>query len=242
MTHRERGHGVCSFILNQFRLTKSSTTSTTTTTASTTTTTTCLKLCSHLGFAKRRRAAGMSRSRLVVPKDLDVSQIQDALEAWMAKKGSRDLATLLGDLVKHTSWKSAPRAETLAQYSDLYLELVKVTPTAILPAKKTMLAICALHRARPVNFTSKPLDVWSDEMSLALRAGLQKYRELSKDSEAHRRCLCKAFASTSSWFVVEHCARLCQICSLPNCVSLCFDRQPLLVFRQQCTSSIKQML
>ena len=34
-------------------------------------------------------------------------------------------------------------------------------------------------------------DVWSDTASGLLRAGFQKYREIAKDAEAHRRCMGK---------------------------------------------------
>ena len=143
-------------------------------------------------FARPQLPSRMARARLAVPKDITVAAIQDVFEDYLKGSNTRDLTSLLADLQRHTSWKSAPRAETLAQYAGLYQLLMKLSPTGILPPKFTMMALVALHKVKPVNFTSKPLDIWADELSMTIRAGLQKYRDVAKDCEAHRRSFAKA--------------------------------------------------
>ncbi len=95
------------------------------------------------------------------------------------------------ELRSNTTWKSAPKAATPAAYSDLYCAFAALSPSGMLPPKKLALALCASHRQRPCNFSGKPEDTWSDDSSGLIRAGLQKFREIAKDAESHRRCMGK---------------------------------------------------
>ena len=145
-------------------------------------------------FAPHLRASceeAMASKRLVAPKEIRTVDLQVVLDMWMGKKGSRDLEALTAELRSGVSWKSAPKAATLAAYADLYVAFAKISPTGMLPAKKLALDLCASHKQRPCNFSGKPEDVWSDTASGLLRAGFQKYREIAKDAEAHRRCMGK---------------------------------------------------
>lgn len=131
-------------------------------------------------------------SRSVASKELTVADIQVQLDLWMGARGSRDWEALTAELRANVTWKSAARASVLASYSDLYVGMAKIAPTGVLPAKKTAMAFVGAHKQRPVNFGTKGLDIWSDEQSGLLRAGFQKFREISRDAEAYRRCMAKA--------------------------------------------------
>jgi len=156
----------------------------------------------HFAEAAAARDAGLAsglgvgamRTRLVAPKEIEVADIQAAFEAWMSACGTRDLDALLEELQRTTTWKSAPKASTLSKYSSLYASLARLTPLGMLPNKKTGLAAMAAHKARPCNFSGKPISQWGDDLSGLLRAGFQKYRELKTNPEAHRRCLSKALS------------------------------------------------
>ena len=133
----------------------------------------------------------MASKRQVAPKEIRTCDLQVVLDLWMGKRGSRDFESLTAELRSNTTWKSAPKAATLAAYSDLYSAFAALSPSGMLPAKKLALALCASHKQRPCNFSGKPEDTWSDTASGLLRAGFQKYREIAKDAEAHRRCMGK---------------------------------------------------
>ena len=143
-------------------------------------------------FAPHLRACGeeaMASKRLVAPKEIRTVDLQVVLDIWMGKKGSRDLEALTAELRSGVSWKSAPKAATLAAYADLYVAFATSSPTGMRPAKKLALALCASHRQRPCNFSGKPEDAWSDDSPGLIRAGLQKFRDIAKDAESHRRCM-----------------------------------------------------
>ena len=132
-----------------------------------------------------------SKSRLVVPRDISVGDIEQILEGWLAKRGSRDLSGLLADLLRSVTWKSAPRSSVLADYADLFQPLAALSPTGMLPNKRCYMALIAMHKAKPCNFTAKVADVWADELTGALRATMSKYRDICRDAAAKRKCMSK---------------------------------------------------
>jgi hypothetical protein len=133
-----------------------------------------------------------AKLRLQAPKEVSVGDIQKHLETYMADHNSRDLSSLLAALRKTTTWKSSPVASTLAAYSKLFCSLVDLSPQAMLPPKKTAMAILACHTEKAVNFTGKQDPIFADEVSSLLRCGLSKYRELAREPEKQRRCFGKA--------------------------------------------------
>ena len=129
--------------------------------------------------------------RTVAPRELSVGDIEVALEHYLSGCATRDLTALLSDLKKDASWKTAPKSNIMAKYQSLYKQLVSICPAGVLPPKRTTLALVALHLARPCNFTGRRDSDWADELSLAIRAGFAKFRELL-DLTAYARCMTKA--------------------------------------------------
>jgi hypothetical protein len=62
---------------------------------------------------------------------------------------------LLAVLSKHVSFKTAPNAKVMGQYSSLALRLIHVSPNTMLPIKKTELALQSLHAAEPIMMSRK---------------------------------------------------------------------------------------
>ena len=130
--------------------------------------------------------------RLTAPKEISTSDLEGALEKFMAARGNRDLSTLLNNLKNGVSWKNSPKASVLAEYVEFFKLLVPFSPHGVLPAKKLCLAFEATHLTRPTNFTGKDLSLFEDDLSTVVRCGMSKYRTLVVDGEAHRRCFAKA--------------------------------------------------
>ncbi len=130
--------------------------------------------------------------RLAAPKEISTSDLEGALEKFMAARGNRDLWTLLNNLRNGVSCKNAPKAAVLAEYVEFYKLLVPLSPQGVLPAKKLCLVFEATHLTRPTNFSGKDLSVFGDDLSTLVRCGMSKYRGLVTDGEAHRRCFAKA--------------------------------------------------
>ena len=133
----------------------------------------------------------MASKRLAAPNEIRTCDLQVVLDLWMGKRGSRDFESLTAELRSNTTWKSAPKAATLAAYSDLYCAFAELSPSGMLPAKKLSPALSASHRQRPHNFSGKPEDTWSDDGSGLIRAGLQTFCDIAKDAESQRRCMGK---------------------------------------------------
>jgi len=132
-----------------------------------------------------------AHKRTVAPRELSVGDIQDALDKYLNECGTRDMSELLADLKKDANWKTAPKCSLMSKYHGLYTHLVRICPAGVMPPKRTTLALIALHQARPCNFTGRRDSDWADELSLAIRAGMSKFRELL-DSTAYSRCVAKA--------------------------------------------------
>ena len=67
-----------------------------------------------------------------------MSDLEGALEKFMAARGNRDLWTLLNNLRNGVSWKNAPKAAVLAEFVEFYKLLVPLSPQGVLPAKKVV--------------------------------------------------------------------------------------------------------
>ena len=134
--------------------------------------------------------------RTASPHDLAVSQIQEKLEQYFDKTGSRDMGSLLATMKKEVTWKNAPRAAVLAQYSSLFEGFADICPCGVLPPKRTAMALVCCHRSRPINYSGRSDAEWADDISALLRATFSKFRELAHDVAARRRCYNKAFANS----------------------------------------------
>ena len=139
----------------------------------------------------------------MAPKEVTVAAIEERLECWLSAQVCRDLSSWLAPLKKGVTWKNLPKASLMAEFSGLFSELAKVAPSGVLPSKKTTLAVLAVHRRKPANFTGQVDGAWADEASSLLRASFAKYREVASDAEAHRRCFSKA-RLRGSIFVAAH--------------------------------------
>ena len=141
-------------------------------------------------------ASSQTKGRALIPSELTVAELEERFEAYLTKTGSRDMTTLTQLMKKETTWKSAPRASVMAHYAPLYEELVDMSPSGMLPPKKTQLALMACHKRNPINFSGRDNGLWSDEIGGLVRACFGKFRSVGSDAEAHRRCFSKAPIST----------------------------------------------
>ena len=139
--------------------------------------------------------SSLKPKRAVAPVELTVCEIEEQLEAFMKENGSRDLTDLLQEMRKEITWKNTAKPSTLARYSFLFCGLASISPQAVLPPKKTTLAFLGAHRKKACNFSGRNDQDWAEEQSSAVRACLAKFRELSLDMEAQRRCFSKASTS-----------------------------------------------
>ena len=86
------------------------------------------------------------QKRTAAPTELDVAEIEVEIEAFMTAMNSRDLTDLLLDMKKEISWKNAAKPSVMAKNAVLHLGLTIISPQAVLPPKKTALALLAAHR------------------------------------------------------------------------------------------------
>ena len=83
---------------------------------------------------------------------------------FWGESNTRDMSEVMSHLKKATSWKTAPVAESLARYAPLYEKLVELSPNAVLPPKKTAMALLSVHKRKPINFTHQKNVDWADDM------------------------------------------------------------------------------
>ena len=133
-----------------------------------------------------------ARSRLCADKGIESSAIEAVLEGWFTSRQSRDLATLCKPMIEQVTWKNSPRSVMLATYADLFKSLASLARNGVLPACKTESALRAAHVNRPINFTNKNLDAFSEFYGELLRAAFSKYRTLVQNDAARHRVLGKA--------------------------------------------------
>ena len=130
--------------------------------------------------------------RTVAPKEFSVGDIEQAFEAYLSESTTRDLTELLSELKKDVKWKTAPKCNIMAKYHTLYKHVVAICPAGVLPPKRTSIALIALHQKRPCNFSGRREADWADDLSVAIRAGLSKFREILMDPASYKRCMTKA--------------------------------------------------
>ena len=70
--------------------------------------------------------------------------------------------------------------------------LIDVARNGVLKANFVNLAIRALNKVEPINFTSSSIDHFADDYSTTIRIVLAKYREMLADPEIRRRVFDKA--------------------------------------------------
>ncbi len=86
------------------------------------------------------------QKRTAAPTELGVAEIEVEMEALMTAISSMDLTDLLLDMKKEITWKNEAKPSVMAKYAVLYFGLKTISPQAVLPPKKTALALLAAHR------------------------------------------------------------------------------------------------
>lgn len=127
--------------------------------------------------------------------------LESAFEDYFETSKSRDFTSLMADLKRETTWKTAPRANLLSQYAPLFSVLAEICPCGVLPPKRTAMALLACNRRKPINFSGQSDVPWVEDMSGVIRACFAKYRDLATSPDAARRCLNKA--STADKMSIE---------------------------------------
>ena len=94
----------------------------------------------------------MKRARQSAPAELSQECVKEALEAFMKKSGSRDLAKLLQPLKSTATWKNAPSQciPALCGLEDLFVEILKRCPSGVLPPKKNRSGSDELQQGFPL--------------------------------------------------------------------------------------------
>ena len=59
------------------------------------------------------------RSRGCADRDISVADLQMALDAWLTKRGSRDVERMLEIAKASITWKTAPQVSALVQIEDV---------------------------------------------------------------------------------------------------------------------------
>ncbi len=126
------------------------------------------------------------KARLVCSRAVAAADYMQCLEQFMQREGSRDLKALLASMEKEVSWKSAPRLSILCRYSDLYRSLFVEAPNTILSHSKLTAAIMGCHRERPCLFSHRAVSLEAAALSVAVRMGASKWRDLKKSDAARQ--------------------------------------------------------
>jgi hypothetical protein len=138
----------------------------------------------------------MKRARQSAPAELSQECVKEALEAFMKKSGSSDLAKLLQPLKSTATWKNAPSQciPALCGLEDLFVEILKRCPSGVLPPKKTGLAVMSCNKASLCNHTPLDEHAFADKMSTQIRIGLSKLRDIAESATVRDRTFRKADA------------------------------------------------
>lgn len=133
-------------------------------------------------IAKKRRCASEFAT---------VESLEHVFEEYLSSTHTRDMSEVFAEFKKSVSWKTAPVPGLLAEHAPLYEKLVEICPNAVLPPKRTSMALMAVHKRKPINFSTKSVENWADEMGAVIRAGCSKFRALFDDHRAYIRCMSK---------------------------------------------------
>ena len=128
----------------------------------------------------------VQKSRRAALPTISVVILLNLIEQWLQGRGSRDVEILFKDVKQQLSWKKAPRAAALASVADLFLLLADVAPNGALPPAKLVTALQEAHKKEPVNFTSRPIMEWSEQMGGLIRMAFTKFVELTKEPQKTR--------------------------------------------------------
>ena len=109
----------------------------------------------------------------------------------MAKRGTRDVSTLMKPLSDNITWRTAPSAKVMAAVWDLYDIMADTFPNTVMPPRLTALAFEKAHEKAPCNFTATATEHWANVMSNVLRCGFAKFREIADDDEVRNTCMRK---------------------------------------------------
>ena len=112
----------------------------------------------------------MAKPRRTADPEITTCSLEVAIEEYLREKRSRDLASHLALLSEGVSWKSAPKVQILAAYSDLYSKLATLCPNGVLPSKKLAWALEAADQTKPANFGSMTARQWSSHHGKLIRA------------------------------------------------------------------------
>lgn len=114
----------------------------------------------------------------------------------MKLSGTRDLVALLYRIVASPTCKSFEAVTLMAEHAELVKAIVSKAPQARVSHVHMVAALKQMHARKPCIFANKFFDTL-DDISIGIRALLNKYWEVKTCDEKRRRC--HARASDEQW-------------------------------------------
>lgn len=131
-----------------------------------------------------------------------MSSLMGAFDVIFEKRGHRNIKEILKKFMESENAKTSPRAETLADLSDVWSAFVKLCTDGnwMLPPAKLTQALIHQHEILPVFFKESGKNLYvHDEASAVgwwIRVLEGKARTIKEDAVARARCLDKAAITT----------------------------------------------
>ena len=119
-----------------------------------------------------------SKTKLVNDPNVSVADLEGIIEGFMKSRGSRNLLELLQSF-EDMSWKTAPTAQFLVDYADLYRLFFRKYRNTVMSHRRLCDALVAVHGRSPCIFHKSPqLQMLS--ISTMIRMGASKWRETKR--------------------------------------------------------------